>query len=273
MYVVLTFDDGPVRADIADPVAKASEKQVLLGPLEQILSGLERQRARGVFYIKGPGGAENESVLKDAFGQGIASIHQAGQIMGYHAYNHGASMWAIPENLSAVSQPLMVEDLRQLKAYVDEAGVSAGLSAEEILSPVFRQPFGGSVIGRRNGWETAWDLGLTYHAYLIDSFDWTVNADCDPSIKAKLPVDTEADHLAFVRSHLREKAQDLSYCSVVDVLFHVNQFTADHLDEFVEELRSSFEQSTGKTVIFDVPPSYLTQMDTREDGSVLFFLL
>ncbi len=269
--VVLTFDDGPVSADVANP-EEVADHESLLAPLDRILGKLQNRNATGVFYIKGPGTPEAEDALQDVFAHGILSIHQAGQIMGYHAYNHDDPIWKFPANTFCMNKEPMKEDLLRLKRFLGRIGGLEGLAEDDILTPVFRQPFGGTLVGIGTGAQAARELGLTYHAYWIDSFDWTGHADVDPSTVAHLPVATEADHVAFVRQRFRERAKCLTATPVIDVLLHVNSFTAAHLDEWMDELKTDFEEFTGKPVLFNVPETYLVDNQVLEDMTILTFL-
>jgi peptidoglycan/xylan/chitin deacetylase (PgdA/CDA1 family) len=269
--VVLTFDDGPVAADIPASTG-AADRVALLLPLNRILAGLKKNNTTALFYIKGPGTPEAGETLKEVFTEGILSIHQANQILGYHAYNHANPIWDFPENMFAWNVEPMKEDLRQLKSFVGDLGKPEGLTGDALLTPVFRQPFGGMLMGISNGSRVARELGLTYHAYMIDSFDWTGHADADPALVARLPVGTEEDHVRFVRERLREKARAFSAAPVVDVLLHVNSFTAAHLQDWMDELRAAFEEFSGKSVVFAVPDIYLLDSRTVEDMSTLSFL-
>lgn len=205
--VVLTFDDGPLPADVADAAGSAS-REGLLDPLRAILTVLAEEAAQGVFYIRGPGTPEAGASLHGVFADGLRAIGEGGHILGYHAYNHGGPAWGPAWNLDTGDEAAMKQDLLDLRAYVEGCLSASGASPGIALSPVFRQPYGGGVLRWLGGERVAHDLGLTYHGYVIDSFDWTGNIDADPWVVARLPVGTEAEHLDFVRAHLAAAAAE-----------------------------------------------------------------
>jgi peptidoglycan/xylan/chitin deacetylase (PgdA/CDA1 family) len=272
LTIVLTFDDGPLPADVAD-FQQAADRSSLLVPLNQILSVLEQKGATGVFYLKGPGTPEAGEAVKDLFTEAIDSLHQANQVMGYHAFNHNKTLWGRSTLFSDQKTEDMKNDLRQLKAYINQAAAPLGWAAGDVLTPVFRQPYGGRIFGWTDGWKAAAQLGLTYHGYDIDSFDWTQNIDAGPDIQSHFPAHTEVDHVAFVKEQIRKRADKFANAASVDILLHVNSFTATHLAEWIDELQTDFERVSGKTIIFAVPETYLIEPQTREDMAALSILL
>jgi peptidoglycan/xylan/chitin deacetylase (PgdA/CDA1 family) len=264
--IVITFDDGPLPADVADPEI-VPERETLLVPLEKILDTLNAHDAQAVFYIKGPGTAKAGEILADIFFDGLNEIHSAGHIMGYHAYQHEPSIWGLPLQDSFLRQRKMRKDLQSLASYVET--VTKG---EIKLAEVFRQPYGGDRVCRIDGWTVATSMGLTYHGYDIDSFDWTENTDVNKEIIRDLPVITEEDHMNFIRKKFHEQAIRHADDAVVDVLFHVNHFTADHLGELIDLLREEFEHSTGRSVLFKVPKSYLKYSEPYIDTLILDYI-
>jgi peptidoglycan/xylan/chitin deacetylase (PgdA/CDA1 family) len=270
--VVLTFDDGPVAADVADPAA-SPDPCTLLNPLHAILDKLQERDLRAVFYVKGTGNEADADVLSGIFADGILSIHRAGHVLGYHAYHHEAALWVRPPVPVSVVREEMREDLDRLEGFVDGVLGPTGFSRETVFTPIFRQPFGGGGIARLPAMEAAHELGWTYHGFRIDSVDWTDNADTDPTLFAHLPIATESDRVEYVRYRLREGAERNRERAVVDVLFHVNAFTAAHLDEWIDELDSAFEHQTGLPRTFGVPDDYLLEDDPAVDLTIICDLL
>ncbi len=80
--VVVTFDDGPLRADVNDP-ADTPTKAELLTPLRSILATLEEREMQAVFYVAGPGDSRDSDTLQAIFGQGLIEMHEAGHVLGY----------------------------------------------------------------------------------------------------------------------------------------------------------------------------------------------
>jgi peptidoglycan/xylan/chitin deacetylase (PgdA/CDA1 family) len=270
--VVLTFDDGPVAADVLDP-AGTQNMPTLLDPLNAILDTLAQRGLQAVFYVKGPGNRTAGVVLGDTFADGILSIHRAGQVLGYHAYDHDPAIWVrLPVPMSTVRDD-MREDLDQLESFLDGLLGPRGLSRGAIFTRVFRQPFGGGGIAQCPAIEVAHERGWTYHGFRIDSVDWTDNADIDPALFVHLPIATEGERVEYVRYRLREGAERNRGLTVVDVLFHVNAFTARHLNDWIDELQTVFAEQTGALPTFSVPDDYLNNDDPVTDMSVICDLL
>jgi hypothetical protein len=99
-----------------------------------------------------------------------------------------------------------------------------------------------------------------------------VNADASEAITRKLPVGTEDEHMEFMREIFHEQASRHADEAVVDILFHVNSFTAEHLGEFLDWLKTDIEESTGRDVSFTVPESYLEDSDMYLDTMILEYL-
>ncbi len=269
--IVLTFDDGPLSADVQATDFDLN-RQAILGPVDTILGTLAKRNIRAVFYIKGPGSPENGEKLKEAYLEEIPKMSRAGHILGYHAYNHAQRLWGIPAQPHGQWALDMKNDLQNLKDYINEIFVPLNILGQDFFSPIFRQPFGGDRLREMEGWVAAMKSGLVCHGYAIDSFDWTGNLDALPSLIAHMQVATEDDHVEFVLAQFSRKANELADRQVVDVLLHVNHFTANHLDQWIDALKTDFEQSTGKTVVFDVPACYLNESDFEMDASIFHFL-
>jgi peptidoglycan/xylan/chitin deacetylase (PgdA/CDA1 family) len=264
VHFILTFDDGPFPADIADKEAATPEE--LLSPLRTILDTLSRRRVQAVFYTAGPG-PDAAAQLTDKFGDGIVAIHQSGHVLGYHAFAHFTYIWANPLLPPGISEPIMDADLDRLVGLIDTSLAPRSMSQGEMFSPIFRQPYGGVAMCSFEGEKIASRRGWAYHGYHIDGGDWLTNADADPAIRDRLGLQDEASSVAYVKSCLRAGAAKNQGCGAVDVLFHVNSFTARNLDIWIDELdaivgaplASSFVNSQSPK--FEVPDAYLHNSD------------
>jgi peptidoglycan/xylan/chitin deacetylase (PgdA/CDA1 family) len=266
--IVLTFDDAPLRADVADPVV--ADRAVLLESLDAILATLAAHQIQAVFYIKGPGNAAAGEALRDVYMTGVAAMAAGGQILGYHAYNHAAAYWA-----DALPDPAvpgeMQADLNELVSYLDAltpgvdallAVVPARAPGAALYTPVFRQPFGGLGAGRSAGMRVAAEHGWAYHGFAIDSFDWVVNADVAPLLR-DVPDHpfSESQLVQLVRGQLAEQARRQRAAAgaadaTFDVLLHVNGLTAAHLDDWIDEFQRTLG-ADGDIVEFTTPAEYL----------------
>jgi peptidoglycan/xylan/chitin deacetylase (PgdA/CDA1 family) len=256
VHIVLTFDDGPIGAEIADPES-SPDPAVLLSSLRQILDGLARQNARGVFYIEGPGSDAAADTLSGVFLEALTAIHDAGHVLGYHCFKHDYETWGAPIAAPVFGRLAMHADLDRLVRFLDTTLEAGGFSQSDFFLPIFRQPFGGLAVTHVQAMLAARDRGWVYHGYLVDSFDWITNAGTDPALVERLHIADEADHVRFVIDRLRQGIERNRERQVIDVLFHVNQFTAAHLDEFVAALQDEAASFSGRPVVFDVPDCYL----------------
>lgn len=103
----------------------------------------------------------------------------------------------------------------------------------------------------------------------VNAVDWALNADGLPFFVAHLPIDTDADYVAYVRERLREGARRNRNVGAVDVLFHVNAFTAAYLDVWIDELLAAFEDLNGETPVLGIPDCYLRADDPVVDLAVV----
>lgn len=270
LHLVLTFDDGPFPADRRFTADDTPD--TILASLDEILTVLERRQARAVFYIAvhvaEP--ADDDIVIKraDVFARGIQSIHDSGHVLGYHAFDHAGQIWANPIPLRALSIARMVADLAKLQAYIDFAIAPTGLSRDELFAPIFRQPFGGDGLCASAGHSAALQMGWTIHGCHVDSGDWTKNLNSDPAVLRRLHVATPDDELKFVRAQLRNGLDAADQRDLLDVQFHVNSFTAAHLDEWIDTLQQEIANQSGAQPILDVPDCYLTHSDPYLDPAI-----
>ncbi len=269
--VVLTFDDGPIGEEVSasDILKNDSEnKEVFLKPLNRILDTLANHNAQAVFYILGPGNTAPTDELKRLYAKGIESIHQRGHILGYHAYSHDFMIWTSLLNIPPIGKTEMFADLLRLKNFIDDVMNIIGAKQSDYFTKIFRQPYGGMGKGWIEGENVSFWLGWTYHGFDIDSGDW-IGTNVHTKFNRNLNgFADERKHTNYVIERIRKGASKWSKAKVVDILFHVNSFTSNHLDEWMGEIKSSFELASGRDVLFVVPDSYLRISDPVTDESV-----
>lgn len=269
--MVLTFDDGPLSADVP-PDKKAAAGQTQLDPLRQILDTLDRRGIRAVFYISGPGMSPDPDTLKPIFGEGLAAIHEAGHVLGYHGFQHDPAIWAAPLEPPFLALQAIRNDLDQLEQFIDDALGPIGLARLDVFTSVFRQPYGGAAITSHEGRRVVYERGWVYHGAMTDSLDWVGHADVPPDMRDRILASADNDPVELVTGQLMSAPQTAGCRPTVDVLFHVNGLTADHLDQWIDTLATAFSEQ-GHPVVFDVPDSYLSETDPFFDTSVFGLLL
>jgi peptidoglycan/xylan/chitin deacetylase (PgdA/CDA1 family) len=266
--VALTFDDGPLAADVL-PEDRSAAGEALLDPLLQILDVLERRGLKAVFYVVAPG----DDRLTTTWTEGLLAIHEAGGTLGYHAFDHDALFWFDPLLNRPAARAQMLADYEQLQAFADQTLAPLGMAQEELFSPVFRMPYGDGLNGWLDGPVIARQLGWTCHGYAIDSMDWTVNSDVPRSIADRLLAPTGGDPVALVNERLRRGARAVAGHENVDVMMHVNSLTATHLDEWIDTLTAAFQAEGVESVDFRVSPEYLAESEPAADLSALLIFL
>lgn len=254
--IVVTFDDGPLRADVSDPADTPTEAE-LLGPMESILATLSEREIQAVFYVAGPGDSRDPDALQTIFGQGLIELHEAGHVLGYHAWRHGADVWLPGSTDPAAAVDGMSADLDTLQSYIDVALTGSPYPQDKVFSPLFRQPYGGAVLWIREGLVAADRRSWTYHGFDIDSYDWILHPDS--LIPTAPSAADDLDIRTIVSEQLRASAERAGCPDVVDVLLHVNGTTAANLDFWLDELEMVLTESAGRAVQFGVPDSYLTE--------------
>ena len=264
--VVLTFDDGPLAADL---LIDGADSTALLRPLASILETLERRGARGVFFIEGPGGDVDGVRVVDDFAEGLRVIHDGGHVLGYHAFRHDPALWSQTLGFPLLGRAQMQSDLDRLVAYLDTALGMIGTNRDDWFTPIFRQPFGGSGLSRTEAQIAAQQRGWIYRGFVIDSVDWTDNIEADPGLAMGLPFETETERIDFVRERIRSGIYRNWDRDVIDILLHVNTFTSDHLDIWIDEIETAYAQRVGATIVFDVPDCYVTTPDATVDRSIV----
>jgi peptidoglycan/xylan/chitin deacetylase (PgdA/CDA1 family) len=270
-YLVLTFDDGPFPADRQFTSDERSED--VLAPLNEILAVLDRHEARAVFFaavhVAEP--VDNDVVAQraDIFAQGLEAIHKSRHVLGYHAFNHDPSIWANPLLIPPVAEVQMNADLDRLQQFIDDSLSRVGLSQGALFAPVFRQPFGGFSFVTDEGVRTAQQRGWAYRGFHIDSGDETANFHFDSTALDRLSATTPDARHAFVRGRLRDGVAANQTQGVIDVLFHVNSFTAAHLDEWIGLLLGELGQQGRGNIVLSAPDCYATQSDTYIDPAIV----
>lgn len=258
--VVLTFDDGPLAADLGS---------IELDSLKGILEVLERRELQAVFFVAAP----DDGKLNDGWTDGLLAVKDGGHVLAYHAYDHGAAFWTDPFGDAGAAQALMEQDYRRLISFVDSSFGPTGYSSSELFARLFRLPYGGGITGTRDGPAVGQRLGWTCRGYALDSMDWVVHADVEPSTRDALVALAEGSAELLVLDRLYAGGRRLADRPVVDVLFHVNGLTAMHLDAWIDILVTSLTDGGVQHVHFDVPESYLEMTDPAVDLSALFLLL
>ena len=273
--LVLTFDDGPFPADRL--FSTDDQPEDVLAPLNDILSVLRRRQARAVFFVAvhvaEP--VDNDVVVQraDIFAEGLRAINESGHVLGYHAFSQDAGIWTDPILIPPLAELQMSADLDRLQQFIDDSLAPVGLSRQILFAPVFRQPYGGDGFFVDEGVRTAERRGWVYRGYHIDSGDWTVNLDADPCVVDRLPVATPDAHQAFVRDRLREGAAVNGTQGVVDVLLHVNSFTAARLDGWIDVLLDELGRQNRGRIVMDVPGCYVTRSDSYVDPAIILDVL
>ena len=56
---------------------------------------------------------------------------------------------------------------------------------------------------------------------------------------------------------------------VIDILFHVNAFTAANLDAWIDEIETAYSQKVDATIELEVPECYLTTPDAQVDRTLV----
>ena len=256
--VVLTFDDGPVDAHVPRSEAVARSESDLLRPLDDILATLGSHEIRAVFYIEGPWTEQAATDLLSVHRAGVERVLGAGHIVGYHAFNHDPDLW-----LTNVQAPALIADMDRISDFFEQLGIA------DRATPIFRPPFGGVGAARWRHRLPRRDRARLDCPRLRDrSVDWTQNATADPDLVARLPVSCETDRRDYSLSKIDAAVARTADRALVDVLFHVNPFTAEYLGELISAIATAFAER-GRTARFEVPDAYLKESDREADTSFL----
>ncbi len=240
---ILTFDDGPLAADLVSWNFDARE---LLGPLNSILATLRTYRAqplKAVFYLRGPGYPwmkDGLPVPPDAvFAEGLRAIAADGHVLALHCYSHDPDIYRrlLPKKVDVYA------DADRAVQFFSQFGIT--------ITKLFRPPYGG---GGQEARAWARDRRYRYHHWVLDSVDWVHHPDAIPPLFVNDP----AAHLFHACLNLRiQGTRELLFGPRnKDVLFHVSQRTALHLREYLDTL-SETTQAFGSQPEFRVASDYL----------------
>ena len=244
---ILTFDDGPLPADVTEYDAndpRADDK--LLRPLEQILETLRSRRAgriKAVFFLRGRGFPWKKRTPKpppvEVFEDGVAMIVADGHRLGLHCYSHDPKIWRVPfESRTAIN-----EDLKTGRRFFEEECGAGTLTT-------FRPPYGG---GGSSAMKWAERKELVFHRWDIDPEDWLHHPDAGLFRRFERQGARHRKHVVD-RLHLGAFVHAI-FPNPNDFLFHVSKRTAKHLDAFLSAIENS-TRSVGRDSKWVVPDSY-----------------
>ncbi len=236
---ILTFDDGPLAADMVDATGLSDAE--LLTPLDQILETLATHPEgpiKAVFFVRGPAYPWPTPPPDSAFQKGIDRILDEGHFIGLHAYRHDPELWWN----WLTRAPEITEDLDRCRAYF-EPMVGADIT-------VFRPPYGQGGIP---AFDWAQENNVKYHLMDVDTEDWKHHPDGLNLLWENDPV----GHLDYMLHFLPSKMwfHTLSP-GANDILFHVSERTAGFLDRLIERV-SEATRLLGHEPKYVVPSEYV----------------
>ncbi|MBI4716565.1 MAG: polysaccharide deacetylase family protein [Planctomycetes bacterium] len=239
---IITFDDGPLPADITTLDNHPGEQS--LDALRRILETL-RTHPRGpipaVFYLRGPAypWPQRPPLSDTLFETGVRMMLDAGHYVGVHAHRHDPDLW-----WNWISRGSDIE--KDLDTCVDYFAPKVGKPLT-----VFRPPYGQGGLpamlwAKRNH--------IRYHWTDLDPQDYLHHPDAQP---APIFVNDAQGHLEYMLAALPIKMlDDLLVSSPRDVLFHVSVRTADHLRQVLDKI-CEVSLAFGKQPVFTVPDVYM----------------
>jgi len=235
--VIPTFDDGPVGKEWQEPGKCPETQDQLLHALHKILAELRRRGVRAVFYVafvscdtsckSGP--KATDAGMKKAFQAGIDAITKDGHIIALHAYDQ--TLW---EEL-IVDEDKLKEDIRKLMDLLQNVpyknlwrapkGGMATLAVPELIAD---------------------EMGLTYQEWDIDSEDYTYHHDAGCITNALYGKEQD-----WLKNVLDTLDWDIfwaggSGAKWVDILFHVNNRTANNISKILDGVEKSYKNTYGK---------------------------
>ena len=236
---ILTFDDGPLAADVVDAAGLSDEQ--LLGPLTRILEVLETHPdgpIKGVFFLRGPAHPWPAPPPDSAFKTGVDRIMEHGHYVGLHAYRHDPDLWW--NWLIRASE--VKEDLDCCRAYF-EPMVGRGIT-------VFRPPYGQ---GGPPAFEWAREHSVKYQLMDVDPEDWKHHPD---AFNRQWQNDPQAHLNHMLQMLLLRMWFHTLWPGPNDVLFHVNERTAEFLPRLIDRIGEVTRQ-LGHEPEYVVPAEYV----------------
>jgi peptidoglycan/xylan/chitin deacetylase (PgdA/CDA1 family) len=236
---ILTFDDGPLPADITDLSAHPDGQA--LAPLKRIIEILGSHSdgpIPAVFFLRGPAFPWKPEPPRELFEQGVRMILDAGHFVGLHCHRHDPRLWW--------SWALRGSDIRRdLDRCVEYFTPMVGAAMT-----CFRPPYGQGGGAARRWADTN---RIRYHLMDVDTQDWLHHPD-----NRILPLfrRNPSRHLAHMMRIIPLNMYYHMGPAANDVLLHVSFRTADHLTHIIECIVKTSE-SHGRRARFVVPPEYL----------------
>ena len=232
--VIPTFDDGPLNRNIwKKSVSSCPSEEEFLRPLNKILEKLKSKNILSVFYVSAWGDIDldsncptrTEPILKKIFQQGLKKIEKAGHLIAIHSYKH-----TLYRNKN-FDKKMMYNDIIKLKKEIAAAGVK--------LSNLWRTPYGSHALLQNT---LKKELNLVSHMWELDSFDYLEHDDSPVKMffsnKNSWRLANQFG-LAYT-THYIDKQSKKKY---IDILFHVNERTANNLDNLLRDVEVYLEKN------------------------------
>ena len=236
---ILTFDDGPLAADVVDATGLSREE--LLRPLDQTLDTLATHPdgpIKAVFFVRGPAYPWPTPPPDSAFATGIDRIRHKGHVIGLHAYRHDPELWWNWLSRGAEIR----EDLDRCKAYF-EPMVGADIT-------VFRPPYGQGGIPAFD-WARAHNV--KHQLVDVDTKDWKHHHD---ALSRRWENDPQG-HLDYMIDSLPGRMWfHTLWPGANDILFHVSERTAGFLGSLIDRV-SEVTRMLGHEPKYVVPAEYV----------------
>ncbi len=241
---ILTFDDGPLPADVT--TYQPGDGDALLAPLRSILATLQTHQPHpipAVFFLRGPAYPWKAGARppKGLFKRGVRMIVDAGHLPAIHCYSHDPDLWW---NWWVRGGDIH-HDLDRCVEYF------GGMVPEPLR--VFRPPYGQ---GGLAGWSWAVGHQIRHRRWDIDTEDWLHHPDVAPILR-RFADDQEAGaHLAHILQVLPARMwMHTMWPGANDFLLHVSRRTADHLPAIIDRI-VDVTRAQNHEPQFVVPPSY-----------------
>ncbi len=236
---ILTFDDGPLPADVVDATGVSEEE--LLRPLDRILDVLESHSGgsiAAVFFLRGPAYPWPVPPPDSVFQAGVDRILGRGHAVGLHAYRHDPDLWW---NWLLRGSEIR-EDLDRCRAYFEP------MAGQPIT--VFRPPYGQ---GGLPAYLWSQEHNVKHHLMDVDPEDWKHHHDA----LHRRWVDEPQAHLQHMLNLLPARMWfHTLWPGANDILLHVSERTAQLLPELIQKIVDTTRQ-LGKEPRFVLPPEYM----------------